>query len=33
MIWDMSQVYANSGFLDGVDSDLKGPASSVSRYV
>ncbi len=29
MIWDMSQVWANSGFLDGVSSALGGaPASS-----
>jgi chitinase len=27
MIWDMSQVYANSGFLDSVSSDLGLPAS------
>ena len=27
MIWDMSQVYANSGFLDSVSSDLGAPAS------
>ncbi len=28
MIWDMSQVYSNSGFLDQVTSDLGLPASS-----
>jgi chitinase len=27
MIWDMSQLYSNSGFLDGVTSDLAAPAS------
>ena len=27
MIWDMSQVYANSGFLDSVATDLGLPAS------
>jgi chitinase len=26
MIWDMSQVYANNGFLNGVVSDLGAPA-------
>jgi chitinase len=31
MIWDMSQVYANSGFLAGVSSDLGAPASSVKH--
>jgi chitinase len=30
MIWDMSQVYANSGFLAGVNSDLGAPASTVT---
>ncbi|TVY52423.1 Class III chitinase [Lachnellula cervina] len=28
MIWDMSQTYSNSGFLDGVTSDLAAPAST-----
>ncbi|TVY18469.1 Class III chitinase [Lachnellula arida] len=28
MIWDMSQAYANSGFIDGVTSDLAAPAST-----
>lgn len=27
MIWDMSQVYANNGFLAGVNSDLGAPAT------
>ena len=31
MIWDMSQVYANPGFLDGVNSDLGGSTGSVTR--
>ena len=30
MIWDMSQVYANPGFLDGVNSDLGGSTGSVT---
>lgn len=30
MIWDMSQVWANSGFLDGVTSDLGQAASTTS---
>lgn len=33
MIWDMSQVYANPGFLNGVTSDLAAAASSYSTYV
>jgi chitinase len=28
MMWDMSQVYANSGFLDSVNTDLGNPASA-----
>lgn len=33
MIWGMSQVYANPGFLDGVSSYLVAPTSSVIGYV
>lgn len=28
-MWDMSQLYANSGFLDAVNSDLGNPPTSV----
>ncbi|TVY28767.1 Class III chitinase [Lachnellula hyalina] len=28
MIWDMSQAYSNSGFIDGVTNDLAAPAST-----
>jgi chitinase len=28
MTWDMSQIYANAGFLDGVNSDLGGAAGT-----
>jgi len=31
MVWDMSQLYANSGFLDGVTSDLAAPASTTTQ--
>jgi chitinase len=30
MMWDMSQLYANSGFLNAVASDLGAPAQSVA---
>ncbi|TAQ90687.1 hypothetical protein B7494_g957 [Chlorociboria aeruginascens] len=30
MVWDMSQVYANSGFLSAVSSDLGAPAATAS---
>lgn len=29
MMWDMSQLYANAGFLDAVDSDLGNPVVAV----